>query len=56
MEKMLKTPKLMTKSELDTFDTLLLTFVATDIVRKGQQEATEAYFTQYTGDTDEDEK
>ncbi len=56
MEKMLKTPKLMTKSELDPFDTLLLTFVATDIVRKGQQEATEAYFTQYTGDTDEDEK
>ena len=56
MEKMLATPKLMTKAELDTFDTLLINFVATDVVRKGQQEATEAYFKQYEEQTDENEQ
>ena len=56
MEKMLATPKLMTKAELDTFDTLLINFVATDVVRKGQQEATEAYFKQYEEQTNENEQ
>ena len=54
IDKMLRFPKLMKPEELKTLDILLVDFAATDIVRKGQQEATLAYFDQYTkGETDE---
>ena len=54
IDKMLQFPKLMKPEELKTLDILLVDFAATDIVRKGQQEATLAYFDQYTkGETDE---
>ena len=46
MDKMLRTPKMITPKELKTFNTLLIEFACTDIIRKGQEEATEAFFTQ----------
>ena len=46
MDKMLRTPKMITPKELKTFNTLLIEFACTDVIRKGQEEATEAFFTE----------
>ena len=48
-------PKLVTPKELKTFDTIITEFVVTDIIRKGQQEATLAYFEDYEEANNEQE-
>ena len=55
IEKILMYPKLVTPKELATFDTLITEFVVTDIIRKGQQEATLAYFEDYEEANNEQE-
>ena len=56
IEKILMYPKLVTPKELKTFDTLITEFVVTDIIRKGQQEATIAYFEDYEEANNEQEQ
>ena len=50
VSKMIRFPKLITPTELKTLDTLLLEFVATDVVRKGQQIMNEQYLNMESSD------
>jgi hypothetical protein len=59
MEKIMLFPELVTPKELSFFEDKLIEFAMTDVVRKGQEEATLAYFNQVqnaqteAGDEDE---
>ena len=45
--RLLKNPELVTRPELDAFDDIVKSFVATDLVRKGQQQVAVSYLDSY---------
>mgnify|MGYP003108502588 CR=1 FL=1 len=58
MDKMLHLPETVTARDLKTFELLLIEFVATDVARKGQEEALTEYFKPLLGEesTNEEEE
>jgi len=56
MEKMLRYPKLVTKKELNAFDTLLTEFFATEVARYGLEETLTNYVDQYLEEEETNEE